>query len=396
MRPEQKRIIDHSTTTGQAAGRTGGKYGKGGDLLYRWGNPAQYNMGTTANEMLWQQHCCTWIPANCPGAGHILIHNNGVGRGYTSIDEIAPPVDAAGNYYRAPGAAFGPTTLYWTYQDSVPTNFYGADIGGAEREPNGNTLICYGVHGTLFEVNTTGTSVWNYVNPVVHSPLAQGAAIPLDSNKPGQWYNEVFKVHRYESSFAGLAGKDLTPRGTIETYDNAATDTVGLGLPDVWVRSHFGSLAAVTSTSDLDGDGWSDIAEFSLGTDPAMADSDGDGIPDGWEVTYGLEPTYGSDGDGAAANGHTFLESYLADLNPTNPDSKLRINAISVSGSDVKITWIGGTKAWQSIEYCRHLADPNDPWSVIYTAIPPTATINQLIHQGDPGQTGFYRLKAWR
>jgi len=43
-------VIDHSTTTAQAAGHSGGTYGKGGDLLYRWGNPNAYQHGTAADE----------------------------------------------------------------------------------------------------------------------------------------------------------------------------------------------------------------------------------------------------------------------------------------------------------------------------------------------------------
>ncbi len=262
-------VIDHSTTTAQAAGHTGGSYGKGGDLLYRWGNPQQYKLGTQANEILWQQHCCIWIPANYPGAGHILIFNNGNGgRGYTSVDEIVPPVDAYGNYSRTTGAAFGPANLYWTYTNNPATNFYCSDIGGAEREANGNTLITHGTHGTLFEVTTNGTTVWSYINPETSTPLAQGSAIPPDPNMAGQWYNEVFKVHRYPTNFVGFTGKDLTPRGTVETYTGAATDSVGLGLPDIWVRAHFGTLSAVTATSDHNGDGLTDIQCYQWGLDP--------------------------------------------------------------------------------------------------------------------------------
>jgi hypothetical protein len=74
-----------------------------------WGDPQQYKRGTSANQMLFQQHHTHWIETGCPGAGNILIFNNGIGRGYSSADEIVPPVDSAGNYSLTTGAAFGPS-----------------------------------------------------------------------------------------------------------------------------------------------------------------------------------------------------------------------------------------------------------------------------------------------
>ena len=208
-------IIDHSTTAKEAAGHTGGKQGKGGDLIYRWGNPAAYGRGTMSDKQLIQQHDAEWIPAGSPGAGHMTIFNNGYDRGWSSIEEIVLPMDAAGHYLLEPGKAYGPTKPVWHYEAKNRADFFSSEISGAQRLPNGNTLICAGIVGNLFEIAPTGEMVWQYVNPMVRGGiLAQGENPGKDMR--GHLWNAVFKVHRYAPDYPGLAGRDLTPKGVIE------------------------------------------------------------------------------------------------------------------------------------------------------------------------------------
>jgi hypothetical protein len=161
-------IIDHSTTKTEAAGSSGGKYGKGGDLLYRWGNPQAYRSGANVDQRLFQQHNAHWIPKGLPGAGNVLVFNNGGRRpdgSYSSVDEIVLPVNQDGTYARKAGLPFGPTKAAWSYSAPTKSEFFAPMISGAHRLPNGNTLICSGPNGTVFEVTPQKEVVWKFVNP---------------------------------------------------------------------------------------------------------------------------------------------------------------------------------------------------------------------------------------
>jgi hypothetical protein len=181
-------VIDHSTTTAEAAGHEGGRSGKGGDLLYRWGNPRAYRAGTVKEQKLFGQHNAHWITRGLPGEGHVLVFNNGVrrtGGAYSSVDEIALPVDPQGHYQYTPGKAFGPDGPAWTYVAPKRSEFYAPFISGAERLPNGNTLICSGTNGTVFEVTPAGETAWKYVNPTKGGFGPPGFGGPPRGGPPG-------------------------------------------------------------------------------------------------------------------------------------------------------------------------------------------------------------------
>ena len=218
-------IIDHSTTTFESKSHSGGKRGRGGDLLYRWGNPICYGAGTASDQKYLQQHDIEWVKPGYPGAGNITCFNNGVGRNYSTVDEIIPPVDTAGNYTYVAGTKFGPSSQTWTYLATPPTSLYGADISGAFRLPNGNTLINDGPHGTFYEVTPSSAVVWKYINPtVLTGTIKWYDAIPLDISHPGELMNSVFRVYKYPYTYSAFNGKSLTPGNFVELYSSTGIE----------------------------------------------------------------------------------------------------------------------------------------------------------------------------
>jgi len=192
-------IIDHGTTTREAASHTGGKRGKGGDLLYRWGNPRVYRAGTAEDQRLYGQHNAHWIPAGLAGAGHVLIYNNGdtrPGTKYSSIEELVLPIDSNGRYTLGADRKYGPLQPVWSYSAPNPADFYSVNISGVQRLPNGNTLICAGAPGIVFEVTPQKKVVWQY-------------NLPAFGSRGGNNARQVFRAYRYGPDFAGLKGKSL-------------------------------------------------------------------------------------------------------------------------------------------------------------------------------------------
>lgn len=204
-------IIDHSTTTLQAASHSGGNSGKGGDLLFRWGNPQAYQRGNPSTKVFFGQHHATWIPTGFPNAGKILVFNNGLNRvgTYSSIDMIEPPINASNQYTIGASTAFLPNNLFWTYTDPTPSNFYSSNISGVYPLVNGSFVITSGANGTFFEIDANKQALWKYINPIVNAGiLAQGA-------NPGTT-NPVFRCEFYPPSYPAFAGKNLVSLGEIE------------------------------------------------------------------------------------------------------------------------------------------------------------------------------------
>lgn len=205
-------IIDHSTTTAEAAFSSGGRYKRGGDFLYRWGNPMAYGQGTIKDQKLFGPHYPHWIREGLKDAGKIIIFNNGAIRvqKYSEIDIITPPTGAPGEYINRTNTAYGPEIPEYIYTAPVKTDFYSAFQSSAQRLPNGNTLICEGANGRFFEIDSDENIVWEYINPIGASKiLKQGDG----TQRKG---NILFRAKKYATDYGAFLDKDLTPGPVIE------------------------------------------------------------------------------------------------------------------------------------------------------------------------------------
>lgn len=157
-------IIDHSTTTSEAASHSGGNKGKGGDIIFRYAGS------------LYGQHDAHWVENDDYPENTILLFNNGFryhdqSRRFSSVDYIIPFLDENQNYVDNEIVEFKTIISFKDHEDEI----YSTIMGSAQILPNGNTLVCSSEDGIFYEHDASGKKVWEYRSPLIPGgPNTQG------------------------------------------------------------------------------------------------------------------------------------------------------------------------------------------------------------------------------
>jgi hypothetical protein len=234
-------VIDHDGTfiPGDPAKSIELAAGPAGDFLYRFGDPARYEQGdrpsinenwtkgSSGHKQIGGSHDVQWIDAGLPGAGNLLIFNNGQYLFEQTAQSYIYEIDGMenGRYVNPPDAGYVRQSYHpdmhktprnlskqivWLYGSKSNQGFFSHIGAGCQRLPNGNTLICSDTEGHFFEVTPECELAWEYINPITKEfgvLKTIGDMIPMA--------NSAFRCYRYPADHPALKNRDLTPKGLI-------------------------------------------------------------------------------------------------------------------------------------------------------------------------------------
>lgn len=212
-------IIDHSTTTYQAAQHDGGLSNKGGDLLFRWGNAQNYLPSEDSNQFLFFQHNARWVNNDLTNqdttSQSISIFNNRIEDRYSAGCIIHTDFDKKNwQYVKNEVGSYLPKDIAIQITHPNVESLYSKTISSFQILDNGNYLLLDGDDGTYYELTNEREVVLEYTVPLNQGiPLIQGDEISnLDNN--------TFSITKYPQNYSAFQNKDLSPKGFIELEPN--------------------------------------------------------------------------------------------------------------------------------------------------------------------------------
>jgi len=213
-------VIDHSTTTEQAASHFGGNSNRGGDIIYRIGNPAAYDRADAGDQILFYQHDTHWankfIDDFDPNFGKMVCFNNRISDNYSTMEIFSSSYSMYESDYETFQGAFPPFEFdeTITHPDTSAAVFHSTGLSSVQLLPNGNILGCSGRQGYIVELTPNNDIVWEYITPRIGvNPATQGDTLALNNNL-------TFRAFRYPIDYVAFENRDLEPKGWIELEPN--------------------------------------------------------------------------------------------------------------------------------------------------------------------------------
>jgi len=219
-----------------------------GELKWRWGNPAAYQMGGPEDQKLFYEHDAKWIDApfqmGSPHFGKIGVFNNDIPSAegpYSALQVVNPIYDDYLNEYNFSNGTFEPANFDYTWTATPPQGMYSSGLSSFQPLGNGNTLVCLGRTGLLTELTAQGDTAWAYRVPLQNGmPVAQGTQLASNANL-------TFRADRYPAGFPAFQGLDLSTGEVMELNPSPVPACVPCAVA-IAVVTEPGAFAAVEVT----------------------------------------------------------------------------------------------------------------------------------------------------